>query len=87
MLKFFEGLLGKHPYFSSDCLTRADIVAGTMIPWLPSLGVPLDNYPKLSTWIERLVQRETWQKTQPSPEAIEAFIPQMETLMKAQLAK
>ncbi|MBE9043782.1 glutathione S-transferase family protein [Pleurocapsales cyanobacterium LEGE 10410] len=47
VLNFFEGLLGGHPYFISNCLTRADIVAGTMIPWLPSLGVPLDEYPKL----------------------------------------
>ncbi len=86
VLNFFEGLLGERPYFSSDRLTRADIVAGTMIPWLPSLGVPLDDYLKLSAWSERLMQRETWQKTQPSPEAIEAFIPQMETLIKAYLA-
>ncbi|VEP11612.1 Glutathione S-transferase [Hyella patelloides LEGE 07179] len=85
VLKFFESLLGERPYFSSNCLTRADIVAGTIVPWLPSLGLPLDNYPKLSAWIERLVQRETWQKTQPSQEALEAFIPQWETLMKAYL--
>ncbi len=87
VLNFFESLLGERPYFSSNCLTRADIVAGTMVPWLPRLGVPLDDYPKLSAWIERLMQRKTWQKTQPSPETIEAFIPQMETLMKAYLAK
>ena len=85
VLKFFESILGEHSYFSNDCLTRADIVAGTMIPWLPSLGVPLDKYPKLSVWSKRLIQRETWQKTQPSQEALKAFIPQMETLMKAQL--
>lgn len=87
VLKFFEGLLGKHLYFSSNCLTRADIVAGTMIPWLPSLGVPLDNYPKLSAWSELLMQRETWQKTQPSSEALEAFIPQWETLIKSYFAQ
>ena len=33
------------------------------------------------------MQRETWQNTQPSSEALEAFIPQMETLMKTYLAK
>ncbi len=87
VVEFFEGLLDERPYFSSNCLTRADIVAGTMIPWLPSLGVPLDNYPKLNASSKLLMQRETWQKTQPSQEALEAFIPQMETLMKAQLTK
>lgn len=87
VLNFFEGLLGGHPYFIGNCLTRADIVAGTMIPWLPRLDVPLDKYPKLNAWSELLMQRETWQKTQPSQEALEAFIPQMETLMKAQLTK
>ena len=53
VLKFFEGLLGERPYFSSNYLTRADIVAGTMIPWLPNLGMSLDDYPKLSAWGER----------------------------------
>jgi glutathione S-transferase len=93
VLKFFEKLLGDSPYFGSDSqcdssasrLTLADIIAGTMVPQLPSIGVPLNNYPKLSAWIERLMTRPSWQKTQPSPEEIEALIPQAKALMTAHL--
>lgn len=85
VLKFFENLLGDSPYFGSERLTLADIVAGTTVPQLPLIGVTLDDYPKLSAWSDRLMQRETWVKTQPSQEELEAFIPQMKTLMKAYL--
>lgn len=85
-LNFFERLLDEQPYFGSDRLTLADIVAGTAVPILPSLGVSLDDFSKLNAWSERLSERPTWQNTQPSPEEIEAFIPQMKTLMAAYLA-
>ncbi|HCF27406.1 MAG TPA: glutathione S-transferase family protein [Cyanobacteria bacterium UBA11049] len=86
VLKFFENLLGDSPYFGSDGLTLADIVAGTTVPQLPLIGVTLDDYPKLSAWSDRLMQRETWVKTQPSQEELAAFIPRMKTLMRAYLA-
>jgi glutathione S-transferase len=35
VLKFFENLLGDRPYFGSQNLTLAEVVAGTVIPWLP----------------------------------------------------
>lgn len=91
VLNFFENLLGDSPYFCSDSLrqssasriTLADIVAGTVVPQLSLIGVTLDGYPQLNDWVERLMQRESWVKTQPSLEEIEAFIPRMKTLMKA----
>ncbi|MFE1745783.1 glutathione S-transferase family protein [Coleofasciculus sp. H7-2] len=73
MLTFFENLLGEHPYFGSDRLTLADIVAGTVIPGLPGIGVSMGDYLKLSAWSERLSKRATWQMTQTSPEVIEAY--------------
>jgi glutathione S-transferase len=85
VLNFFQNLLSNSPYFASNRLTLADITAGTMVPQLPSIGVPLDNYPKLSAWIERLMARPSWQKTQPSPEEIEALMPQAKALMTAHL--
>jgi glutathione S-transferase len=57
-------------------------VAGVSVPWLPSLGVALDNYPKLQAWCDRLNSRDAWQKTQASPELVEAFKVQMKQLMK-----
>lgn len=85
VLTFFENLLNDSPYFGSDYLTLADITAGTMLPQLPSLGVPLDNYPKLTAWSERLMARDSWQKTQPSPEELEATMPQAKAIIQAHL--
>lgn len=73
VLKFFENLLDSRPFFGSQNLTLADIVAGTLIPWLPSGGVSLDEYPKLKAWCDRLTARESWKATAPTPEVMEAF--------------
>lgn len=81
VLKFFESLLGAQPYFGGDRLSLAEIVAGTTIPMLPSTGVPLDNYPQLSAWCDRLSQRSAWQKTAPSPEAMAAIKDRLKALI------
>ncbi|MEW6494708.1 MAG: glutathione S-transferase family protein [Cyanobacteriota bacterium] len=83
VLNFLEKLLGESPYFASDKLTLADIAAGTVVPQLPKIGVSLDDYPKLKAWCDRLMQRESWQKTEPTPEEIEAFFSRMKTLVAA----
>jgi glutathione S-transferase len=80
-LKFLEKLLGDSPYFGSENLTLADIVAGCAVPLLPMLSFPLADYQKLNAWGERLMQRPSWQTTQPTPELIEAFKSRMQTLM------
>jgi glutathione S-transferase len=72
VLTFFETLLGDRPYFGGSHLTLAEVVAGTVVPWLPSLGVSLSNYPNLSAWSLRLSKRKAWEMTQPSPEVWEA---------------
>lgn len=87
VLTFFERLLAGHPYFGGEQLTLADIVAGTVVTWFPSLGVPLDDYPKLNAWSERLTERAAWQTTQPNLEAIEMFKSTMEALMAAQQSR
>jgi len=83
VLTFFERLLGEHHYFGGEQLTLAEVVAGTTVPLLPSLGVSLSDYPKLSAWTERLNQRSTWVTTQPSPKAIAAFRSRMAARMAA----
>lgn len=80
-----ESQLDDSPYFGSNHLTLADITAGTLVTQLPSVGVPLDDYPKLSSWCDRLMQRDSWKATEPSPESIEASIPQAKALMRAYL--
>ena len=85
ILNFFESLLGDNTYFGgSSSITLAEIVAGTVVPLLPMLGVSLDNYPKLSAWCRSLSDREAWTKTQPSPEAMEAAKARIRERMAAQ---
>ncbi|MHC5772437.1 glutathione S-transferase family protein [Nostoc sp.] len=73
VLKFFENLLDDRPYFASHNLTLAEVVAGTVVNVLPSVGISLSDYPKLNAWCDRLVARPTWQASEPTPEVIEAF--------------
>jgi glutathione S-transferase len=73
VLDFFENLLCDSLFFAGEQLTLADIVAGSIIPWLPNSGIPLVTYSKLKAWSERLIERDSWQNTQPSPEEFEMF--------------
>ncbi len=84
VLAFFESHLGDNPYFGNTSLSLGDIVAGTLVIRLPSLGITLEEYPQLQGWCHRLSQRSAWQKTEPSPEAIQAFMSTMKKLMKKQ---
>lgn len=85
-LTFFERQLDSRGYFGDARLTLADITAGTVVPGLPDMGIPLNDYPMLKTWTDRLVARPSWQATQPQPESIQAFMPQMKDLVTAALA-
>ncbi len=83
VLKFFENLLDDRPYFASHNLTLAEVVAGTVVNLLPSIGISLSEYPKLNAWCDRLVARPTWQATEATPEAMEAF----KSIMVARMAQ
>lgn len=73
VLNFLLDLLGDRPYFGSQQLTLADIVAGVAIPLLPRLGVRLDRYPQIDAWSQRLQDREVWRKTEISDADFELF--------------
>ena len=81
VLKFFENLLDERPYFGSQSLTLAEVVAGTIVPWLPRGGVSLSDYPKLSAWCDRLIARPAWQTIEATPEVIEALKSRMAATM------
>ncbi|MCT7987550.1 glutathione S-transferase family protein [Laspinema olomoucense] len=81
VLRFFESKLADRLFFGDEQLTLADIVAGTAIPFLPSLGVPLEDYPQLKDWCDRLMARESWQQTQPTEEEITEFKTQLKILL------
>jgi glutathione S-transferase len=84
VLRFFQKLLGDKAFFGGSAITLADVVAGVSVPWLPELGLSLEEYPKLEDWCDRLNSRPSWQQTQASPELVEAFKAQMKQLMKPQ---
>ncbi|MCC5635614.1 glutathione S-transferase family protein [Nostoc sp. CHAB 5844] len=65
VLKFFENLLDDRPYFGSAYLTLAEVVAGTIVPWLTKAGISFSELPKLSAWCDRLISRPSWQTTEP----------------------
>lgn len=81
VLKFFENLLDDRPFFGSQNITLAEVVAGSIIPWLPRGGMTLNNYPKVSAWCNRLITRPAWQATNPTPEVIEAMKSRMAARM------
>ncbi|BAZ28357.1 glutathione S-transferase domain-containing protein [Cylindrospermum sp. NIES-4074] len=73
VLRFFENTLDNRPYFGSENLTLADIVAGTVVSWLPKVGISLSDYPKINAWCDRLISRPSWQSTEATPEVLAAF--------------
>jgi glutathione S-transferase len=81
VLGYFEKLLNSQAYFVGNSLTLAEIVLGTITPVLPGLGLSLENYPGLSQWTKNLMVRESWQKTQATPEQIAAFKAAMKKLL------
>lgn len=82
ILKFFTEILGNRNFFAGEQLSFAEIVAGSIVPGLPNLGIPLDHYPKLHDWSENLMQRPAWQKTALSPEEFEDFKRRVKVLVK-----
>lgn len=83
VLLFFERLLGNHPYFGGEHFTLAEVVAGTVVPQLPNLGISIDDFPQIFAWSQRLMERAAWAKTQPTPEAWVAF----KTQIQAEIAE
>ncbi|MGD1807412.1 glutathione S-transferase family protein [Dapis sp. BLCC M126] len=82
VLTFFENLLDDRPYFGSDNLTLADVVAGTIIPILSLRGgISLDKYPKVSGWCSGLITRPAWQAS----EATEATFAEFRSNMLARM--
>ncbi|MEB3343413.1 glutathione S-transferase family protein [Okeania sp.] len=73
VLTFFEKLLGDRPYFGSDNITLADVVAGTIIPLISRGGISLDEYPKVSAWCKNLMTRSSWQNSAATEAAFAEF--------------
>ncbi|UKP00287.1 glutathione S-transferase family protein [Nostoc sp. UHCC 0870] len=83
VLQFLTEIIGHYTFFNGEELTLADIVAGTVLPFLPNLGVSLDDYPQLQNWCEQINQRPAWQKTLLSDADFEEFKRRVRFLVKS----
>ncbi len=82
ILQFFEDTIGDSPYITGTTFTIADIVAGTLVPSASMFGISLEPYPALNAWIDRLSQRESFQKTAPTPKQVQAALPTIKKIME-----
>jgi glutathione S-transferase len=83
VLRVFEETLQGRPYFGGIALSMADIVAGTVIPWLPRLGHLLPKFPELQGWCDLLHQRQTWTQTEPTEGELAAAESHLRQLLAA----
>lgn len=81
-LNFLTDIIGDRTFFGGEQLTQADIVAGTVLPFLPNLGVSLNDYPQIKSWCETINQRPAWQKTTISDSDFEEFKRRVRLLVK-----
>lgn len=72
VLNFYQKYLGDHSYLVGEQITLADCVVITLFLDLKALRFPVEDYPKLLAWCDRLMERETVQKTTPTAEEMEA---------------
>lgn len=82
MLGFLEQRLVDNVYITGDRISYAEIVAGSIILWLPYIKIDLSSYPKVKLWSNKLMQRPAWQATQPSPESIQNWLRRLQKLPK-----
>lgn len=82
MLNFLEKELSNSLYIAGNQISLAEIVVGSLIIWLPYLNIKLSYYPKVESWSNRLIQRPTWQATQPSPHVVQDWFRRIQKLPK-----
>jgi glutathione S-transferase len=82
-LQYFEDNLDdNHLYFINEQITYADIVAGTAVDAIPTLGISLEPYPKVIKWLNNLQQRNSWQQTALTAEDLERAKPIMKAILQ-----
>jgi glutathione S-transferase len=82
MLNFLDKQLNNCLYIAGNQLSLAEIVAGSLIIWLPHLNVTLSSYPKVEFWSDQLRQRPSWQATQPNSRIIQDWFRRIQKLPK-----
>lgn len=81
VLQFCQDKLAGQLWYGGDQVTLAEMVLGTVTPWLTQMEVDLADVPEIQDWTQRLMARQAWQMTQPTEAAIAAFRDRMRQLM------
>jgi len=82
-LQYFEDNLDdNYLCFIKEQITYADIVAGTAVDAIPTLGISLEPYPKVTKWLNNLQQRNSWQQTALTTEDLERAKPIMKAILQ-----
>jgi glutathione S-transferase len=82
VMRFLEELIDGRSYFVGNSFTQADIVGGMAIVSLGQLGCSMEAYPGLKAWSERLAMRDSWRQVTPSPEAVQAALPNVQKILR-----
>jgi glutathione S-transferase len=82
MLGFLEKHLTDKTYIAGEQFSLAEVVAGSIVLWLPYLNITLSNYPQVELWLSQLIQRRAWQATQPDPALIQNWFKRIQKLPK-----
>jgi glutathione S-transferase len=67
-LQFLEGLLDTRPFFGSDKITLAEVVAAPLVAALSLAHIGLAEFPKLNAWLTRMQQRPSWSASEATTE-------------------
>jgi glutathione S-transferase len=64
--KVLDGALAKTSGFlANDTFTCADAATASALIYAPAAKMPLDGYPHVAAWLERVHGRASWQATEP----------------------
>ncbi|NES19242.1 MAG: glutathione S-transferase family protein [Symploca sp. SIO3E6] len=82
VLDFLTEQLGDSAYFGGDNLSLADITAGTALTLLVRLSLELKEHRAIAAWHERIIARDSWQKTEPDEDNFKIWKKWVSSMLK-----
>lgn len=72
----FAAILDSHlsgrKYIIGDRPTLADFSVGAMLPWAKPSKIPIEDFPEISRWYDRMNEIEAWREPFPVREKVDA---------------
>lgn len=66
-LGVMEHYLDNADYLALDRFTAADISCAAALMYAEAARMPVDEHPKVATWLDRIRARDSWKATEPPP--------------------